>query len=56
MTRSAGFISGRSWFSFDINMVNRYVLCMRTTIHIDDSLYAELKVIAARTGRTLTAV
>lgn len=31
-------------------------LCMRTTIHIDDSLFAELKGIAARTGRTLTAV
>jgi len=28
---------------------------MRTTINIDDSLYAELKGIAARTGRTLTA-
>ena len=31
-------------------------LCMRTTIHIDDSLFSELKGIAARTGRTLTAV
>lgn len=31
-------------------------LCMRTTIHIDDSLFAELKGIAARTGRTLTSV
>ncbi len=31
-------------------------LCMRTTIHIDDNLFAELKGIAARTGRTLTAV
>lgn len=29
---------------------------MRTTIHIDDSLHAELKDLAARTGRTLTAV
>ena len=29
---------------------------MRTTIHIDDCLHAELKSIAARTGRTLTAV
>lgn len=29
---------------------------MRTTIHIDDILHAELKGIAARTGRTLTAV
>lgn len=29
---------------------------MRTTINIDDSLYAELKGIAARTGRTLTSV
>ena len=31
-------------------------LCMRTTIHIDDHLFAELKSIAANTGRTLTAV
>lgn len=31
-------------------------LRMRTTIHIDDSLLTELKGIAARTGRTLTAV
>ncbi len=31
-------------------------LCMRTTIHIDDNLFAELKGIAASTGRTLTAV
>lgn len=31
-------------------------LCMRTTIHIDDSLFAELKGIAASTGKTLTAV
>lgn len=30
-------------------------LCMRTTIQIDDSLFAELKGIAARTGKTLTA-
>ena len=30
--------------------------CMRTTIHIDDQLYVELKRIAADTGRTLTAV
>lgn len=30
--------------------------CMRTTIHIDDRLYAELKRIAADTGTTLTAV
>lgn len=29
---------------------------MRTTIHIDDHLFAELKEVAARTGRTLTAV
>ncbi|MDE2848259.1 MAG: ribbon-helix-helix protein, CopG family [Gemmatimonadota bacterium] len=29
---------------------------MRITIHIDDNLHAELKNIAARTGRTLTAV
>ena len=31
-------------------------LCMRTTIHIDDHLFAELKGIAADTGRTLAAV
>ena len=31
-------------------------LCMRTTIHIDNHLFAELKRIAADTGRTLTAV
>ncbi len=31
-------------------------VCMRTTIHIDDSLFAELKVIAARNGTTLTTV
>ena len=31
-------------------------LCMRTTIHIDDHLFAELKGIAANTGKTLTAV
>ncbi len=31
-------------------------LCMRTTIHIDDHLFAELKRIAADTGKTLTAV
>ena len=29
---------------------------MRTTIHIDDHLFAELKRIAADTGKTLTAV
>lgn len=29
---------------------------MRTTIHIDDHLFAELKGIAADTGKTLTAV
>lgn len=29
---------------------------MRITIQIDDSLHAELKNIAARTGKTLTAV
>ena len=29
---------------------------MRTTIHIDDHLFAELKGIAADTGRTLAAV
>ena len=31
-------------------------LCMRTTIHIDDHLFAELKGIAASTKRTLTSV
>lgn len=31
-------------------------LCMRTTIHIDDHLFAELKGIAADTGKTLTSV
>ncbi len=31
-------------------------LCMRTTIHIDDHLFAELKGVAADTGRTLTAL
>ena len=31
-------------------------LCMRTTIHIDDILFAELKEIAAQSGKTLTAV
>lgn len=31
-------------------------LCVRTTIHIDNHLFAELKRIAANTGRTLTAV
>ena len=31
-------------------------LCMRTTIHIDDHLFTELKGIAADTGKTLTAV
>lgn len=30
-------------------------LCMRTTIHIDDHLFVELKKAAADTGRTLTA-
>ena len=29
---------------------------MRTTIHIDDHLFTELKGIAADTGKTLTAV
>lgn len=29
---------------------------MRTTIHIDDHLFADLKKAAARTGRTLTAI
>lgn len=29
---------------------------MRITIHIDDNLHAELKDIAARNGKTLTAV
>lgn len=31
-------------------------LCMRTTIHIDNHLFSELKRIAANTGKTLTAV
>lgn len=31
-------------------------LCMRTTIHLDDHLFAQLKRIAADTGKTLTAV
>ena len=31
-------------------------LCMRTTIHIDDHLFAELKRVAADTGKTLTAI
>ncbi len=31
-------------------------LCMRTTIHIQDHLFAELKRIAAESGRTLTGV
>ena len=31
-------------------------LCMRTTIRIDDHLFAELKKVAADTGKTLTAV
>lgn len=31
-------------------------LCMRTTIHIDDHLFTQLKSIAADTGKTLTAV
>ena len=30
--------------------------CMRTTIRLDDSLLAEAKGLAARTGRTLTKV
>ena len=30
--------------------------CMRTTIHMDDHLLAELKRVAAESGRTLTAV
>ena len=30
-------------------------LCMRTTIHIDDRLFAELKQVSAGTGKTLTA-
>ena len=31
-------------------------LCMRTTINLDDALMREAKQLAARTGRTLTAV
>ena len=31
-------------------------MCMRTTIQIDNHLFAELKQIAAKTGKTLTAV
>lgn len=31
-------------------------LCMRTTIHIDDHLFTELKRIAADKGETLSAV
>ena len=31
-------------------------LCMRTTIHIQDELFTDLKRIAAESGRTLTAV
>jgi len=30
--------------------------CMRTTIRMDDTLLAEAKALAARTGRTLTKV
>jgi hypothetical protein len=32
------------------------LLCMRTTIRLDDQLLAEAKQLALRTGRTLTAV
>ena len=32
------------------------LLCMRTTIRIDDQLLIEIKQYAARTGQTLTAV
>ncbi len=32
------------------------LLCMRTTIQIDDQLLKEAKKLAAETGRTLTAV
>ncbi len=31
-------------------------MCVRTTIRIDDALLAEAKTLAAKTGRTLTAV
>lgn len=31
-------------------------LCMRTTIHIDDHLFADLKRAAADRGKTLTAI
>jgi hypothetical protein len=30
--------------------------CMRTTIRMDDALYARVKELAARTGRTVTSV
>ena len=30
--------------------------CMRTTVRLDDTLLAEAKALAARTGRTLTQV
>ena len=30
--------------------------CMRTTIRLDDALFAEAKALAARTGRTFTQV
>ena len=32
------------------------LLCMRTTVRIDDQLMIEIKQYAARTGQTLTAV
>jgi hypothetical protein len=32
------------------------IICMRTTIRLDDELLAAAKVHAARTGRTLTSV
>jgi plasmid stability protein len=32
------------------------IRCMRTTINLDDDLLAEAKQVAARTGRSLTAV
>lgn len=36
--------------------VARMLFCMRTTLHLPDDLYREVKSAAARSGRTVTSV
>lgn len=49
-------MSSGNWRTVDINVYDILVLCMRTTLYIDDHPFAEIKGIAAEAGKTPAAV